>query len=207
METPSQQIWKAASIRELDSAQAENGWVERLQRSIHTLTQLATYEAAKPGRKLLFWVGPGWPLLIASSSLLTPKNQMRFFESIIDVNTKLRQAQITLYSVAPPNLSQSSGLRTFVYQDYLNGVQNARQADSPNLAVQAIAFQSGGQILNTSGDLAAQIAQCVSDSDHYYQLSFDAVPATKANEFHSLQINLDKSGLTARTTKEYYLQP
>jgi VWFA-related protein len=197
-----------ATMRQLDSAQGGYGSLERLQRSIHTLTQLSTYEATKPGRKLLLWIGSGWPLMTGPELLVSPKNQNRFFASIVDVNTKLRQAHMTLYSVASLALSQGiTELRTFVYQDYLKGVENAKQADPPHLAVQVLASQSGGQVLNGNGDLAAQIALCVADSDRYYEISFDAAPASNANEYHKLKIKLDKAGLTVRTNQEYYLQP
>ncbi len=194
-------------IRMLDPAQGSNGWLERLQRSIRTLTQLTTYEATRPGRKLLLWVGPGWPMMNGSTSLLTAQDQMRFFNSIEDVTNNLRKARITLYSVAPLNLSQGRGLRTFVYQDFLKGVENASQANSPNLAVQVFAYQSGGLVLGPSGDLAAQIARCVADADSYYEISFDAAPAEHENKYHKLEIKLQPANLTARTTKAYYSRP
>ena len=84
--------------------------MERFQLSTQTLTKLATYEATKPGRKLLVWLGPGWPLLSGLSFRTNTKNQRRFFASFVEMSTELQEARITLYSVAPLDLSQGSQL-------------------------------------------------------------------------------------------------
>jgi VWFA-related protein len=195
-----------ATVRSIDAAQGTAGAIERSQKSIRGLTEIAKYEADKPGHKLLIWLGPGWPLLY---NLETPTqlNRTRYFTSIVDLNTRLRKANITLYSVIPQNLQRGDVLRQFVYQDYLNGVQTAKDADSPNLGVQVLATQSGGRVMIDNGDVATEIAHCIEDSRAYYQLSFDAEPAAIPNEFHDLQIKPARPNLTPRTTHFVYLQP
>ena len=197
----------ATPIRTVSNSQGMSGWMERFQRSVRTLTHLSTYEATKPGRKILIWIGPGWPLLSGSGFRADATTQARFFATIVQLSTQLREARLTLYSVAPLDLSRGSQLRTFVYQSYLKGVENARQADSGNLAVQVLAHQSGGLALDPSGDLATQIARCVGDTNAYYEISFGAIPAEKPDEYHGLEVKLDRAGLTARTNTAYYAQP
>jgi len=194
-------------IRTFEPAQGSNGWLERMQRSIRTLTQLTTYESTRPGRKLLLWIGPGWPLMNGPTSLLTAQDQMRFFNSIVDVTNNLRKVRMTLYSVAPLNLSQGTGLRNFAYQNFLKGIENASQANSPNLAVQVLSYQSGGLVLGQSGDLATQINRCIADADAYYEISFDAGPAVGSTQYHKLEIKLQPPNLIARTNKGFYLRP
>jgi VWFA-related protein len=194
-------------IRMMGPAQGFSGLMQRFQLSVHTLTQLSTYEATRPGRKLLVWIGPGWPLLSGQAFQMSAKDQSAIFNSIVDLSTRLREARLTIYSVAPLDLSQGSQTRTFIYQTFLKGVQSASQADSGNLAVQVLAYQSGGQAFDPSGNLAEQISRCVSDAKAYYEISFDAVAANHADEYHGLEIKLEKPGLKARTNAAYYAQP
>ncbi len=194
-------------IRTFDVAQGASGLLERAQRSVHALTQLATLEAARPGRKLLLWVGPGWPLLSGPSATLSAENKRRYFATIVDLNTALRRAQMTLYSIAPLNLAQGTGLRSFLYQDFLKGVESPAQADAPDLALQVLAYQSGGLVLNKSGDLAGQIARAAADANVYYELSFDSSAGVRADEYRRLEVRVDKPGIAARTATGYYAQP
>lgn len=47
----------------INSAQGLDGLMLRFGRSVDALTQITRYEATKPGRKLMIWVGSGWPML------------------------------------------------------------------------------------------------------------------------------------------------
>jgi hypothetical protein len=70
-----------------------------------------------------------------------------------------------------------------------------------------LALQSGGLVLDFNNDLTALLQQCMSDIGPYYEISFDPAPAERPNEYHHLEIKLNKSGLTARTRQSYYSQP
>ena len=188
------------------AAQGFGGLVQRFQESIRTLTQLSAYEATKPGRKLLIWVGPGWPILSGSAFRVREKDQQAFFNSIVDVSTKLREAQITVYNVTPLDPSKGQA-RTFLYKNYLGGVTNVKDADSGNLALQVLAVQSGGLALDPNSDMPAMVSRCIADADVYYEVSFEAAPAEKLDEYHALEVKMDKPGLKARTRTAYYSQP
>ena len=69
-----------------------------------------------------------------------------------------------------------------------------------------LAIQSGGLALEFNNDVAAMLQQCVSDSAPYYEISFDAAPVERPDEYHQLEIKLAKPGLTARTRQGYYAQ-
>jgi VWFA-related protein len=191
-------------MRVLGPAQGAEGAQDRSQRSLLAVQQLCTYEAARPGRKLLIWVGPGWPLLSRSTNQLSAKDQRRYFVSIVDMTTALRRAHITLYSVAPLNLAQVSGQNPFLYKAYLKGVENPAQADSQNLALQVLAVHSGGLVLGQSGDLASQISLCVADGQKYYEISFDAAEVGSSIQYRALEVKLDRTGTQARSNSAYY---
>jgi hypothetical protein len=68
-------------------------------------------------------------------------------------------------------------------------------------------IQSGGRVLNSSNDLAGEIATSAADANGFYVLSFEGLPGDGPNEYHALDIKIDKPGLTARTRSGYYAQP
>jgi VWFA-related protein len=190
-------------MRVLGSAQGAEGAQDRSQRSIRAVQLLSTYEATRPGRKLLIWIGPGWPLLSRSTAGLSAQSQRTYFNSIVDTTTALRSAHITLYSVPPLNLAQVDGQNPLMYETYLKGVENPAQADSTNLALQVLAVHSGGLVLSKSGDLAGQIARCIADGRDYYEIRFDAADEEDIR-YHALQVKLNRTGAAARTSTEYY---
>ena len=55
--------------------------------------------------------------------------------------------------------------------------------------------------------MAGEIATCVADANGFYVLSFDGPAGDGPNEYHALEIKIDKPGLKARTRSGYYAQP
>ena len=83
----------------------------------------------------------------------------------------------------------------------------AKQGQIGNLGLQVLASQSGGRVLNSSNDVAGEIATCVADANGSYVISFDSLAGDGPNEYHALDIKIDKPGLTVRTRSGYYAQP
>jgi VWFA-related protein len=188
-------------------AQGISGATERQQKSIDALHTLATLEAQKPGRKLVIWVGPGWPLLSRSTAGTSERDRGRYFEWLVDLTTSLRKAHITLYSVTPLNLMPETAQNAFLYESYLKGVESPQQADSQNLALQVLANHSGGQILSKSGNLPAQLARCIADANSYYELSFEASDTDQMVAYHALDVKANLAGAAVRTLTSYYAIP
>ena len=46
------------------------------------LHELAEHEAKLPGRKMIFWVSPGWPLLSGPGIQLDGKQQNQIFSTL-----------------------------------------------------------------------------------------------------------------------------
>lgn len=188
-------------------AQGINGATDRQQQSIDALHTLATVEAQKPGRKLVIWVGPGWPLLSRSTAGTTERDRRRYFGWLVDLTTTLRKAHITLYSVIPLNLMPDMPQDPFLYRTYLNGVESPQQADSQNLALQVLATHSGGQVLSKSGKLPDQLARCIADANSYYEISFEGSDSDKVLAYHALDVKADFAKAEVRTLTSYYAIP
>jgi VWFA-related protein len=194
-----------AIIRPNPAAQDLN---QRFTLSVPALASLAAEQENVPGRVLLVWIGPGWPLLSGPGFLPdTPVMQSNFLAYIVGLSTALREAQITLDMVSSPQMLREAGLSGDYYQAFLNGVPAVNQANAGNLALPVLAYESGGQVMEESKDLAADIDKCIADAGSYYVLSFDSAPGGKPDEYRSLQVKVNKPGLTARTNSAYYAQP
>jgi VWFA-related protein len=190
-------------LRSITRSAGAYGAIERFQLSTRLLDQLARTEVGKPGRKLLIWAGPGWPMLDGPNINLAGKAQRQIFGEIVELSTLMRVGHITLYSVT----EGMPGPETFLYQSFVKGVKKAQQAGIPNLGLKVLAAQSGGLVIPPTNDLAGSVKECLQDSDSFYSLSFETPPADGPNQYHELKVRLDKPGLTARTATGYYDQP
>ena len=73
--------------------------VDRMSLSLKTLHSIAAVEGTKPGRKMLLWIGPGWPMLEGAGYNLSAASRERLFNNIVDLSRTLREARVTLYSL------------------------------------------------------------------------------------------------------------
>ncbi len=194
-------------LRSINRSQGFYGAADRFDLSMKTLTSVIEYEKPRPGRKLMIWFSPGWPLLSGPNVELSQKGQQQLFNTIVAASTGLRQARITLYSVDPLGLTDAASVRISYYEEFLKGITSSSHALPGNLGLQVLVVQSGGRVFNSSNDLTTEIAHCVADADAFYVVSFEAARADQANEYHSLAVTIDKPGITARTRTGYYAQP
>lgn len=198
---------KKSDLRTIGEAQGFHGDQEKFQLSLHTIEQLDEDAAKKPGRELVVWISPGWPLLTGPGLELTLKQQQTLFTSIVALSDAMRHARVTLYDVDPLGTADAGGWRTNFYKQFVKGVKKASQVQFGNLALQVLADQTGGLVLNSSNDVGGEIAACAADGIAFYALSFDGLPGDGPNEYHAIEVKVDKPGLTARTRSGYYAQP
>jgi len=183
------------------------GAVERLGLSIKTLHQLLARESSLPGRKIILWVSPGWPMLWGPGTVdLTPSQQSEMFSNVVNLSRELRDGRFTVYFVNPLGAGEDRG-NAFYYKDFLKGISKPSQIYAGALALQVIAIQSGGLVFNASNDIAGELQMCMADNANYYGLSFDSPPAEHPDEYHQIEIQIAKPGLVARTREGYYNQP
>lgn len=194
-------------LRTITRSQGFYGDVERLQLSLRTLGEITQREANKPGRKLLIWISPGWPILSGPGVDLDRKQLQSLFNSVVEFSRALREAQITLYALDPLGLADAGTLHQTYYETFLKGVTSMNQVQSGNLALGVLAVQSGGLALNSSNDIASEISRAAADATAYYVLSVDTPPAEHPNAYHAIVVKVDKPGVTARTRTGYYAQP
>jgi len=180
------------------------GAAERLEMSLGQLGQLASVGASWPGRKLFLVISGGWPLLPFAGDQEDEKQSNWVFNSVVQLTNGLRESQITLYCLDPFELGRSN---PFYYQGYLKGVALAKQAQYPNLALQVLAEHSGGEVLIKGKDITGDLNLAVRDANAGYDLTFAAAPGDRPNEYHALQVQVDKPDVKTRAVSGYYARP
>jgi len=188
-------------LREIGRSAGFWGATDRLQWSLDQLTQLATFEATKPGRKLAFFLSPGWPLLPFAGADATDRQRKWTFSAVVGLTNSLREAHLSLYSIDPHSLGRTD---PFYYQSFLKPVSNVNQAEYPYLGLQVLAAHSGGLVEVTGMDILGEINAVIRDADAWYSITFEAPAPDRRNEYHGLQLQVDKPGVVARTTAGYY---
>jgi len=148
--------------------------------ALKSLGAIAIEQRRVPGRKLLFWIGPGWRVDLKSDKDL--------FDTITEFSTRLREARIELsiankwrlgwYLHKPPDSTvpdsdkvlttspqtgapivwPKNGLYLLTdeqVQQYASGVRAAQDSNYDNLALQVLALRTGGGMLTTNDELIA----------------------------------------------------
>jgi VWFA-related protein len=192
-------------LRELGRSGGIEGANQRFQESLDAMKTLATYTATRPGRKIILWVSPGWPLLTGPQIQLTEKQEQWIFDTATMFSAQLRDSQTTLYSVNPLGTNESVG-SVFYYQQYVEGLKKPTQANMANLALQVFATQTGGLVVN-SNDISGLLEQCVDEVGAYYRISFEPPAAEHKDVYHAIKVTVGQPDLTARTTTGYYAEP
>lgn len=193
----------AGSLRQIGRAAGIYGAEDRYQLSLQALDRVVEMETKVPGRKLLIWVGPGWPFLSGPNISMSWREQQQLFHNVVSLNTRLEEADMSLYSV-------SHGMpdaNTYMYEGFLKGIKTAQQVYPADLDLKVLAVQSGGRAMVPSNDLAGELADCAVDAEAFYTLRFDPPPADGPDEYHELKVRVDKPHLTARTRTGYYDEP
>ncbi len=192
-------------LRNITRSSGIYGADERFQISLKSLATIAASDPSRPGRKIILWMSPGWPLLSGPNIQVSSEQEQRLFGSIVALSDQLRKERVTIYSIDSLGTSEALG-RVFLYQQYVKGVSKPSQAVFGDLSLQALAEQTGGMALNSS-DVTGLLHQCLADLDAYYELTVEALPAEQPNEYHHLEVKVDKPGLVARARQGYYAQP
>lgn len=181
---------------------------ERFQLSLDALLRLASSEAGRPGRKILVWISPGWPLFSGAGAeeQMDAKQEQIIFDNVVRLSALLQQGRITMYSIDPLGTADVGGGRAFFWQSFVKGISKPAQAQWGDLALQVLSTQSGGLVFTGNNDITASIERCLADTQAYYQISFAPSLDTKANDYHQLEVHVADHKLTARTRQGYYTQ-
>ncbi len=198
---------KEGQLHVISRATGFYGAEERTQISLSALGSLGRALAEVSGRKLVVWIGPGWPIFDSPNVSFSSRQQRQFFSDLVYLSGMLRQFGITLYSIDPLGPADSGSVRSFLWESFSKPVTKPTKADPGDLALQVFAVHSGGTVAVGSNDIRGEIEQCAEDASVWYSMTVDPQRADSPNTWHDLAVKVDKQGVKVRTLNGYYAQP
>lgn len=174
--------------------------------SMHALSTIANKEIKEPGRKLLIWLGPGWETpgpVRGAFTKVDERNQRSYYQVMVQLAKVLHEGRVVLYG-------GYSGA-DFYMRDFLKPITKISKMDPRALSLGVLSAKSGGRgelsAINRDSAVTDAINHFVAEASVYYTLTFEAPRAKGQDEFHSLQVMVDKPALMARTVSGYYDEP
>ena len=193
------------SLREIGRSAGVEGAEERLNDSLKAVRLLAQYESQRPGRKIILWVSPGWPLLSGPRVDLSSAERAAIFNEVTWLSMTLREAQTSVYAVNPLGVGESVE-EAFYYEQFTKGVKKPSEVMVGDLALQVLATETGGLVRNST-DVSGLLQECVADNVAYYRLSFEPPPTEKRDVYHALEVTVSRPGATVSSSTGYYDEP
>jgi VWFA-related protein len=195
-------IWRTPMISGIIVRLAKDGALHLKLQSLIALGSIAIEERRRPGRKLLFWLGPGWHFDNAAG--------YGVFDFLTELLTRLREARIELWKATEWPYFNANGqpapVSDVIVPDDLTDL-TPEKVKLSNLALYLVATQTGGGVLSTRNDLGALIDKRIEEASRYYSLTFDPPPTNTVDEYHDLKVDVSQPNLTTHTSNGYYDQP
>ena len=186
--------------RAIGQSAGVEGGVNRANKSVKLLWRLIDLEAPLPGRKLILWMSPGWPLLVPLDPEMSASQQYRIFNEYRALSDDMREGRVTLYMIDPEGIADGDALE---YAEFLKPVRRMREMRHGDLSLQTFVVHSGGLVLGLSNSFSGMMQKVYDDPRTFYEITYDA-PLDKPDKYHAIEIKVDKPGVKVRTTAGYY---
>ncbi len=179
---------------------------DRLQASLNAMGAFLAHQATQPGHKLFIWIGRGWPIMMNTQTFADRKQEQTFFSTLTALISASRHGRVTLYSVESARTPDERTVEWTSYMMYAKPVTNPMKTPVGSFSVQILSIKTGGVPFPFSGatDLAGTIARGYADANKSYFLAFASPLEGKPDQYHSLEIKVNKPGLSVRTRTGFY---
>lgn len=195
-------LWEIPPIPEPYTEPRRQLWSKSLQ----ALYSIAVERRDRPGRKLVVWIGFGWPVSSGNSRFEHVETP---FSAIVELSTRIREARLALYQITG---WVDSGSFNFPDTKFIAGIHSKSELEKSHeqyapFALSVLTIQSGGLVLDSAPDIPRALEKCVRNTSTFYTVSFDPPHAEHPDEYHDLKMQLGMPGSSARTNSGYYDQP
>jgi VWFA-related protein len=185
----------------------QNNSFERVRIGLNALQKSVVQTAATPGRKIMIWISPGWPLLDSPTVHTGSDSRKQIYGNIARVTNELREAGITLCVVNPYGASNDIA-QSFAFENYLKPVTEPLKADFSYMALQVLAVHSGGVVKVGDNEVPGVIRNILPQVIPGYELVFSAAPRDpQPNTHHHLDVQTTRKGIIIHTEEGYYTAP
>jgi hypothetical protein len=155
-------------------------------------------------------MGNGWPLDTGQFHKVETG-----FDSLVELCARLLESRVVICQFPDPVDPRNSSpqFSNSDYRNFVAGVPSVRdlkkhsQLTNSYFALQVLAIQSGGLVLDTYSKIEDEIERSIQYATAFYALSFDPPRTSQLDEYHDLKIQIGTPGLSAHTSTGYYDQP
>jgi hypothetical protein len=188
------------------AAERADCMISHFTESVSALRSLIAEQNNVRGRTILIWTGRGWPLLADFGSQAAAQRG-NYRDVLVELTTNLREAQVTLDAVSWGDFETPKNVCKPIVSVTASAPSSPDEIAELTMALPALARQNGGQAIAKVKNFADAMDAFLADAGDFYQLSFDSTPAPAADEFHSIDVKVDRPGMTIRAARSYYAQP
>jgi VWFA-related protein len=195
-----------AAIVDQIGAATKPGGLEYFSVSLKALSTLVNQEANEPGRKMLIWLGPGWPTPAPIGQAFTKvdaRDQQADYQLLAQLGKAMQEGRIALYG---GNVGAD-----FYMREFLKPVRKVSETDPRDLSLDVLSLKSGGHGelsgINRDSAVTDILNSFVAEASAFYEVSFDPPKARRPDEFHELKVLVATPGLKVRTITGYYDEP
>jgi VWFA-related protein len=173
---------------------------ERAFQSISALMEIAAQNVGVPGRKNVFWIGPGGPSLVRAS-LGTKLDLWRgFMHATIN---QLVESRMSVFVIFPAlQVAQSSiALGTHDVEDRASANDRLETGDV-NFVV--IAQQTGGSIYYNRNDVSSEIGESRNFGANYYTITYQPTDHSLDGKYRKIRVDVSNPNLHVMTKRGYF---
>ena len=199
----------ATDLRPVTQRSGWQGFEQMLQQSLQQFSQILSIEQARPGRKLVLIISPGWPMLGDWGSQEDLHSVQQDFNVIVALTNTIHDARTAIYRLDPYELGglHAGPQDPFYYKDFLKPLTDPKKATFPYLGLGVFAVHSGGRVLVTGHDIAGEINSVLHDAGAYYEVTCAAPPAGAPNQYQAIDVRVSQPDSTTQTISGYYADP
>ncbi|HTX75129.1 MAG TPA: VWA domain-containing protein [Terracidiphilus sp.] len=190
------------------------GWAARdelMETSMQQFGEIVDAEQKRPGRKLVLFVSPGWPMMPNQGAFENDSSAQWCFNANVALTNEVRDARAAIYDLDTYDLGNShhdeGAEDPFYYQSFLKPVTKWGQAQFPDLALGVFSIHSGGRVMVNGRSIIGEINDALHDAGSYYELTYAAPPASGPNQYHAVDVRVSQPGATVQTVTGYYADP
>lgn len=180
-----------------------HGEIERLQRTLNAVDQIASANSDRQRRKNIVWLGSGFRLF-SRAMLFQQSTRDNASAAIKEATQRLLRAHATIYTIDPSGLRVDSDGHAEVMAADGSIISAPTDPATGDLLFEALAPATGGKIFRLRNDVNTEIASAVSDGSVYYTLSYSPSNRKWDGKFRKINIQVSRPGLKVRTREGYY---
>lgn len=190
------------------------GWAARdelMETSMQQFSQILAAEQKLPGRKLVLFISPGWPMMPNQGAFENDAAARWCFNADVALTNELRDDRTAIYDLDTYDLGNGhhdeGAQDPFYFEGFLKPVIKWRQAQFPDLAMGVLAIHSGGRVAVNGRRISGEINDALRDAGPYYELTYAAPPAGDPNQYHAIDVRVSQPGAAVQTLTGYYADP